>query len=333
MPALRTEVTEIVTGLATLGHAELDLALQHRPPQLRNVDDDHWDRVAGAWADRRYGQEFHAAWASGVAFLRSPGALRGRVPARVEWKGPHRPPGYELIPADLRIDHVYLVSCKYVSHILINASPHHLFDRTLTGRTGTTGEDWYAEIAPDAYQELYAAARAAVSGALPDRVADLEPPHRRQLKAALKGAWPDGLKEDYRRFAAVVAARSAERWRAHLASPLAREEMLWRLLRIQSAPYFVLGTSDNETLRVRVGTPWDWRDHFRLKDLEVSAQEALQPRVRWHARVEDRARGTDVTVDGHVEVRWSHGRFAQAPEAKVYLDTPHRQVPGYFALD
>ena len=33
-----------------------------------------------------------------------------------------------------------------------------------------------------------------------------------------------------------------------------------------------------------------------------------------------------------MEVRWSHGRFAQAPEAKVYLDTPHRHVPGYFPL-
>jgi hypothetical protein len=37
-------------------------------------------------------------------------------------------------------------------------------------------------------------------------------------------------------------------------------------------------------------------------------------------------------VDGHVEVRWSHGRFCGPPEAKVYLDTPHQAVPGYFAL-
>jgi len=34
-----------------------------------------------------------------------------------------------------------------------------------------------------------------------------------------------------------------------------------------------------------------------------------------------------------VEVRWSHGRFAQAPEAKVYLDTPHTKVPGYLQID
>ena len=37
-------------------------------------------------------------------------------------------------------------------------------------------------------------------------------------------------------------------------------------------------------------------------------------------------------VGGHVEVRWSHGRFGGLPEAKVYLDTPHARVPGYFPL-
>jgi hypothetical protein len=33
-----------------------------------------------------------------------------------------------------------------------------------------------------------------------------------------------------------------------------------------------------------------------------------------------------------VEIRWSHGRFAQPPEAKVYLDTPMADLPGYHPL-
>lgn len=40
----------------------------------------------------------------------------------------------------------------------------------------------------------------------------------------------------------------------------------------------------------------------------------------------------EVEVAGHVEIRWSHGRFGGHPEAKVYLDTPHAQVPGYHPL-
>ena len=37
-------------------------------------------------------------------------------------------------------------------------------------------------------------------------------------------------------------------------------------------------------------------------------------------------------IAGHVEVRWSHGRFGGLPEAKCYLDTRHHLVPGYFPL-
>ena len=286
MPALRTEVTEVVTGLGMLGHADPDVALQHRPPQLLNVDDGVWDRVVGAWQGRHLGHEFHAAWGNGTAFLRAAGALRGRVPARVEWKGRHRPPGYELIPADLRVDHVYLVSCKYLSKILINASPVSLFDHGLAYRPPGAG-DWYQEVAPEAHQELYAECVAALGlGTLPDRVQDLDRAQRTELRAALGNQWPDGLGPVYQQFAAEVAERSAERWHARLTTRGTREEMLWRLLRLQSAPYFVLGISDQDTLRVRVGTPWDWRDRFRLADFEVWAPEAGQPRVGWRALVD-----------------------------------------------
>lgn len=57
-----------------------------------------------------------------------------------------------------------------------------------------------------------------------------------------------------------------------------------------------------------------------------------QPHVGWDATIEDRHSTTRRIVRGHVEVRWSHGRFGGNPEAKVYLDTPHGDVPGYFPL-
>ncbi len=50
------------------------------------------------------------------------------------------------------------------------------------------------------------------------------------------------------------------------------------------------------------------------------------------AFVEDLRRGQIGSVRGHVEIRWSHGKFSGYPEAKIYLDTPHEQVPGYFPL-
>ena len=107
--------------------------------------------------------------------------------------------------------------------------------------------------------------------------------------------------------------------------------MLWRLLRLSPAPYFVLGSSDDGPLRLRIGTPWDWRQSFTLQSLTIEPAAAGQPRVDWTALALERATGVVREAAGHVEVRWAHGRFSSV-EAKIYLDTPHATVPGYFAL-
>jgi len=338
--AILTLITEIVTGLGMLGFRDLEHALATRPTTIANVDDAHYDRLAEAWGDRRHVPDFVVSWRNGVEFARATEGLRGRPPWWIEWKGNHRPPRYEQIPADLRVDHVYLVSCKYGSNILTNSSPANLFDRRLADRRRHR-VDWFAEVAPDAYQELYAACRrwllADLHGdvRLPDRLDELGPEERTVLKRRLPRKLTGPPAEAYRHFAREVAEASARRWRRSLSTPARREEMLWRLLRLQSAPYFVLGESaSGEPLRFRVGTPWDFRTRFRLRSFGVeAASDRDQPVVRWVATVADRGRGGERAVSGHVEVRWSHGRFAQVPEAKVYLDTPHHRVPGYFPLD
>jgi hypothetical protein len=110
--------------------------------------------------------------------------------------------------------------------------------------------------------------------------------------------------------------------------------MLWRLLRIGSAPYFVLGNDRRTGLpaRYRIASPWDWRSSFELDEFSITPGTAGQPRVDWSARYRSRDDDRTGTVAGHVEIRWSHGRFAQPPEAKVYLDTPMSLLPGYHPL-
>ncbi|MCZ7530144.1 MAG: hypothetical protein M5U31_07230 [Acidimicrobiia bacterium] len=93
MPAARTEITEIVTGLATLGAFTLDEALSTRPPELCNVDDDVWERLGSLRTAGEYRAEFAAAWANGRALLDADDALAGRRPRMVEWKGNQRVPG------------------------------------------------------------------------------------------------------------------------------------------------------------------------------------------------------------------------------------------------
>lgn len=343
MPPLRTEITEITTGLAMLGLGDLDWALDARPAQVVGVGEEQWSRLAEARRAGTHGDDFARAWANGLAFLQAEQALRSRVPSRVEWKGPDKLPLPSDVPADLRVDFVYLVSCKYLSKVLHNLAPAGLFEGALRGPVTKAG-DWFAAIAPAELQEFYAAARRELSKAelpdpahlshLPERVGDLARAGRDVLKAALGRSLPPPLTDAYAGLARAVAERSADRWSAALGDRTDRERLLWRLLRLGGAPYFVLGASSptSPPMRLRIDTPWDWQQRYRLRAFEVWPEPAGQAVVRWQASVTDREAGTDVGVRGHVEVRWSHGRFSGNPEAKVYLDTPHAAVPGYHPL-
>lgn len=318
-----------------LGYRDLKQALEVRPGHILNVEAEHFDRLDEARTARDHDVEFSTAWENGTAFARANDGLRGRPPWSIEWKGPHRPPGYEQIPADLRIDHVYLVSCKYGSSILHNVSPGHLFERGLAERRSQRGVDWFFEVAPEAYSELWRRYRDELGlTALPAAVEQLSPADRRAIKAASpRGPWPGSTEHAYHELVLVVAQASAERWLASMPSAAQREEMLWRLLRLQAAPYFVLGADLSDSpLRYRVGTPWDFRQECELRSFDVWADPAGQPLVRWRADMLDRRGGGRRVVEGHVEIRWSHGRFSGAPEAKVHLDTAPHQVVGYTSL-
>ena len=336
MVAIRTEITEIVTGLAMLGYRDLDEALRVRPMSVVNLADEHYERLVAARELGSHDTEFETAWQNGRVFARAEDGLRGRPPWIIEWKGPHKPPGYEQVPADLRIDHVYLVSCKYGSSILHNASPSHLFDRALTERRVERGSDWFSTTAPEAYQEFYEACILETELVdMPASVAEIDKQHRQSLKAALpkRGRLPDKAQRCYEQFSFAVSHASAERWRASLNSASAREAMVWRLLRLQAAPYFVLGaTTNDEPLRYRVGTPWDFRNRFEVRAFDAWPDPAGQPMVRWRAEVDHRDQNRRNAIEGHVEIRWTHGRFSGAPEAKVHLDTHPHLVPGYFPL-
>lgn len=333
MPDTRTAVSEIVTGLGLFGFRDLGRALAARPRFITNVDDEVYDRLDAAFASGELADVFEVAWSNGQRFARSTDGLRGRPPWTVEWKGPHKPPAYEQIPADLRVDHVYLLSCKYGSKILQNASPANLFDRALHERR-TSADDWFATVASTSYGELY---RAAVEHTgllgLPNDPTLLDRDQRTALRRALPGRWPEALREQWELVAFEIARASAARLLDNISHKADRESFVWRLLRLQAAPYFVLGADlKGLPLHYRVTTPWDFRTRFRLRSVDVWGEHAGQPMVRWRIDADDRELGIERVVEGHVEVRWSHGKFGGMPEAKIYLDTPHHDVAGYQPL-
>ena len=331
MPSARTFITEVTTGLGMLGGDDVARALGRRSPELPNLDASHWDQLDELWQSRRFTVEFESAFRNGVAFLRAPDALNGRRPRLIEWTGGRRAPGDEVVPADLRVDHVYLVSCKYLSRILHNPSPSRLFEALLAHGPAADDGDWYQRVAPQEYQGLYEACAPFVEGNLPLLATDLAATERRRLAVGLRSGWPAAALAPYGALCQAVATRTAEAWSARLTSQNL-EPFVWRLFRIGSAPYFILGASPRGSTRLRIDTPWDWRQRYRLRDFTIAAQPGGQPRVGWTAVCQARATGQDRVIDGHVEIRWSHGRFGGRPEAKVYLDVPPEAVPGYHPL-
>jgi hypothetical protein len=334
VPDDRTTVTELATALGTLPHHDVRACLGARPGELA-VDDATWARLADLFAAGDFAEEFDTAFANGRAFLNATDALRGRHPRLIEWTGGRRPPGDEIAPVDLRLDHVYLISCKYLSHNIANPSPARLFDGLLATAGDWVQTDWYALTAPREYRDLYAACRDATGlAALPDDPGALTSADRQTLRRALPGrSYPAAAQDPYRALCARVSEVSARRWRDNVVRQRAQERQAWRLLRIGNATYFLLGADARRSLRLRVASPWDWRQAYQLVDLDIRPARAGQPQVDWSLTYRERATARRRVVHGHVEVRWSHGRFAQPPEAKVYLDTPTDELPGYFALE
>jgi hypothetical protein len=315
-----------------LGGQSASDSARSRPDELR-IESDQWGRLE-ALARGALANECQSAFENGKAFLQSPDALRARRPILIEWTGGRRPPGDEVAPIDLRVDHVFLVSCKYLSANIANPSPPRLFD----GLLATTGNwmrgDWYIETAPDELRELYQLCkRASGLTGLPNDPSQLGPDDRKSLRRALPArSLPDEVRPAYHELCRKVSEVSAVRWRDAIDRFGRPEQVLWRLLRIGSAPYYLLGADARRPLRLRVASPWDWRQNFRFRELDVSPASAGQPQVDWVATYDTRATGERSTVRGHVEVRWSHGRFAHPPEAKIYLDTPTTDLPGYHPL-
>jgi hypothetical protein len=339
VPDDRTCATELGTALGTLGDPDLATAVARRPTQLK-IDADTWEQVAGLHRRGTLATEFDLAFANGRALLEATDGLRGRIPSLVEWTGGRRPPGDEVAPIDLRIDHVYLISCKYDSDILANTSPARLFDGLLATSGSWDRADWYHQVAPVEFAALYAASLAATGLTdLPDTPGACSRHQHGLLRTALAGrTFPDAVTQAaYAQLCRAVSVASAARWAAALqAGGVGGDLMLWRLLRIGSAPYFVLGIDRRRgaPVQFRIASPWDWREEFELLDFVITPGVAGQPRVDWRADYRPRRgeRHPPVSAGGHIEIRWSHGRFAQPPEAKIYLDTAMEELPGYHRL-
>ena len=343
MPSPKTLITEITTGLGMLGEDNLNEVLQENIPEIMlNVTASDWQKLCQYYQDPQYTGIFSQAWDAGKSFFGAAEGLRNQQPFRIEWKGSHVPPAsWEKIPSDLRVNHVYLISCKFGSKILHNTSPSNLFEHLLEPSVKLKNANWYEKVAINEYQLFYESCLKLISNSnFPESVKDLSRGQKQILASQLKDYKPfsGGQNEAYKVLSEAVSAQSIQQISDNLTDKSGKlltnkEQLYWRLIRLESSPYFGLGVSPrSRKMFFRVATPWDFRQLFEFIDLKFWNPSAGQPTVNWQAKIHEKKTCVDSLVKGHVEIRWSHGRFNGSPEAKIYLDTPHDQVPGYSVL-
>ena len=151
------------------------------------------------------------------------------------------------------------------------------------------------------------------------------------MSATLARGWPDGAEPGYVARTRAASAAAAARGTGVLAEapgrPCSGVWCGWGVRRTSCS-----AGPPAAPLRLRVATPWDWRLRFRLEPRPRAPARGPAP-GGMAGRGTEKDTGVSRAVVGHVEVRWNHGRFSGPPEAKVYLDVAHHEVPGYLPLD
>jgi hypothetical protein len=235
------------------------------------------------------------------------------------------------------VDGVWFIQTKYDSTCILNTSPGSLVDDLLVDHSIEARQSWFEEVALDQLQALYACVRRELDEpTLPSDVRDLDPAAKAVLKSAMR-ARPAPPAEDraYAELCRAVSLETTLRWRHRLdaSTKAQRSQMLCRLLRVAGGPYWLLGVTRHDPVRLRVMDTRTWREGFDLRSFQVTDAHAGQPQVDWRASIADRASGERHVVEGSCELRWSHGRLQGNPECKVQVTTPLEQVPGYEQLD
>lgn len=351
MASAKTKLTELGTavGLVDDPGAPFPEALEHL--KIPGIAEEVWRPVVlGAAAGTGNGRDLLLrAVANGRAFRQT--VLDGRPASHVEWSGSHRSTWVSDIPRDLTVDDVYFIQAKYDSRCVLNTSPANLVDELLAEDDSSTRGSWYEEVALNELAAYYAhvrrrmpeqrgnllAAGADATGdvGLPEDVRDLDRTRRQALRTFLGSAPADPATDAaYAELCAAVSSETARRWQRRLrnASPARRTQMLFRMLRIAGGPYWLLGTKGSRPVQLSVIDTRTWREHFELRRFDVSAGRAGQPQVQWRAVVRDVRTDEQTPIEGHCEIRWSHGKFSGNPECKVQVTTPLDEIAGYEPL-
>ncbi len=252
---------------------------------------------------------------------------------QLQWTGPQKQASTTLAAKDLMVANIP-VSIKAKSDLVWNTSPFNLFQSIPQGTPLAQGSDnWYLEQDAAGFQDLYTFVRDFGLDYLPQDVAEFEQvashKDRRALQRVIKqfsGETKDEFDRLYLSMCHNVAQRSAEIFNENFSKSLQGksrrfilEFIATRFFRMNTVEYIWGGIDRATEFAVVVPEFTKWTSEWLISNIEaVPNLKRKQSVVNFLVRYAHRESGRSNVANFRAEIRWSHGRFCGAPEAKLY---------------
>jgi site-specific DNA-methyltransferase (adenine-specific) len=264
----------------------------------------------------------------------------------LQWSGPQKQAKTDTGAKDLLVANTP-ISVKAGSDIYGNRSPYVVFTSIPQGRVSPErSENWYISMALASYQELYTSIRKVRLDQFPERFPEsvdvfeqvATEDDRKELQseiAKLVGEEKREFSDKYIDMCHLIAQASAAEFNRNIQESLSSksrvgviEHIVNNFFRIDTTEYILVGISGTREFVVKIPSLSKWKREWEIVNIEaIPALDRKQSVVYIFLSYKPKKEKIIYKARFHVEIRWSHGKFRSAPEAKLYKDFKWGEVP------
>jgi hypothetical protein len=331
MPSPKTECTELSVGFGILG---LDNFLDLSNNQIEQffegtLSEEKYYRFRDEFLKNEalYRQMYNVGF--GLKAIHRP----FRNVSCLKWVGAQQQAATTAAAKDLIVANTP-VSIKENSDVVHNPSPYNLFETIPSGQVkAQRSNNWFLEQAPQEYQELYSFVRSKGLERLPEDVTKLDKQikrrEREQIKIVIKQLSEEENKDFnqlYLRMCHKVAKVSADIFNENYSISMrgrsrnaVLEQITRHFFRMDTVDYILGGIDKQEAFAVIVPDLTRWKREWIITNVLAEPElDREQSRVRFSVNYKNRNTGMEKIAEFHTQIRWSHGKFQNNPEAKLY---------------
>jgi site-specific DNA-methyltransferase (adenine-specific) len=260
----------------------------------------------------------------------------------VKWCGPQKQARTDSGPRDILAANTS-ISIKAGSNIISNFSPAHIFESIPQGSaTPDHSENWYLKMDPSGYQKLYSSVQQIRLDHFPQKVTEFERVASKNDRDELQSEISkliDGEKEEFEKIytdmSHKVAETSAALFNKNYSISMKGPARGWvvesvakNLFRLDSTEYIMAGESGKNGYAIKMPSLSEWKREWEIIDIlampDITRGQSV---VLLDVKYKRKKESSEYHANFHIEVRWSHGKFSQSPEAKLYKDFNWGSIP------